>query len=339
MEIALSPSSILPLAAAANGLLLALALGLRARARGARTGLVAAGFLLSAALATAAITIDHAALAETPSWIGFVEAGATLAAGPMFFLFIAALTGFRAPVLIALAPAIVAVAIALLIQADPHLVAERFVFLQIGYTAAAFAVIVRQQHAEAKRLQLALVCLGGAGVIHTAQIARFLWPDLALIRDLIPYAGALAFFALATAVYASARLKALDQLFLPPPRIPDGAPLLLAQIDDVLRQTCGDSDLSIDGVGSGLGAPSSDIEAALKAVRGVTFRDALRNARVVKAKGLLRDPAEARTSMEAIGLLSGFRSRSVFYDAFRTSTGMTPAAYRKTTREESCPEA
>nr|HRK63217.1 helix-turn-helix domain-containing protein [Terricaulis sp.] len=60
----------------------------------------------------------------------------------------------------------------------------------------------------------------------------------------------------------------------------------------------------------------------------MTFPEYLQHARVEETKRLLRDPAETRTSVEAIGLLAGFGSRSAFYKAFGDRVGMSPAAYR-----------
>ncbi|UII29645.1 helix-turn-helix domain-containing protein [Fulvivirga ulvae] len=51
--------------------------------------------------------------------------------------------------------------------------------------------------------------------------------------------------------------------------------------------------------------------------------------RVGLAKKLLRDPAFDKYSIEAIGMEAGFKSKSVFYNIFKTATGMSPGAYRK----------
>ena len=53
---------------------------------------------------------------------------------------------------------------------------------------------------------------------------------------------------------------------------------------------------------------------------------------VEEAKRLLRAPSEARSSIEAIAKLSGFRSRSSFYTAFQAQVGMTPKLYSRVRR-------
>lgn len=51
--------------------------------------------------------------------------------------------------------------------------------------------------------------------------------------------------------------------------------------------------------------------------------------RIETAKKLLHDPVFYKYSVEAIGMESGFKSKSAFYSAFKVNTGMSPGAYRK----------
>lgn len=51
--------------------------------------------------------------------------------------------------------------------------------------------------------------------------------------------------------------------------------------------------------------------------------------RIETAKNLLHDPVFNKYSVEAIGLESGFKSKSAFYNVFKTNLGMSPGAYRK----------
>jgi AraC-like DNA-binding protein len=92
-------------------------------------------------------------------------------------------------------------------------------------------------------------------------------------------------------------------------------------------------DLSVARAAAELAATAEQIGHALAAVRGMSFPEYVQDRRVEHAKRLLADPAEARTSMEAIGLLAGFGSRSAFYKVFGERAGMTPAAYRARTHE------
>lgn len=51
--------------------------------------------------------------------------------------------------------------------------------------------------------------------------------------------------------------------------------------------------------------------------------------RIEEAKNLLQDPVFNKYSIEAIGMEAGFKSKSAFYNAFKTSLNMSPGAYRK----------
>ena len=68
---------------------------------------------------------------------------------------------------------------------------------------------------------------------------------------------------------------------------------------------------------------------ALLAQQGTSFYQLLHEERIALARQLLSDPAEQRSSVEAIGLEVGYRSRSTFYEAFRKATGMSPAEFRR----------
>ncbi len=51
--------------------------------------------------------------------------------------------------------------------------------------------------------------------------------------------------------------------------------------------------------------------------------------RIEAAKRLLHNPVFNKYSVEAIGLEAGFKSKSAFYNVFKTSLGMSPGAFRK----------
>lgn len=51
--------------------------------------------------------------------------------------------------------------------------------------------------------------------------------------------------------------------------------------------------------------------------------------RLAESKELLQNESFRKYSIEAIGLESGFKSKSVFYDVFKSSTGMSPGEFRK----------
>jgi len=51
--------------------------------------------------------------------------------------------------------------------------------------------------------------------------------------------------------------------------------------------------------------------------------------RIAHAKGLLENPQNSHLSIEGIGSLSGFPSKSGFFSLFKQETGMTPSEYQK----------
>ena len=60
---------------------------------------------------------------------------------------------------------------------------------------------------------------------------------------------------------------------------------------------------------------------------GIGFSRYIREQRVREAKALLR--SDHRSSVLSISMMTGFRSQSNFYAAFREITGESPGSYRK----------
>lgn len=59
------------------------------------------------------------------------------------------------------------------------------------------------------------------------------------------------------------------------------------------------------------------------------FNDYVNTYRIEQAILLFKDTKYDLFSIDAIGYESGFKSKSVFYSAFKKVTGKTPRAYRK----------
>ncbi|MEZ4857244.1 MAG: AraC family transcriptional regulator [Flavobacteriaceae bacterium] len=62
---------------------------------------------------------------------------------------------------------------------------------------------------------------------------------------------------------------------------------------------------------------------------GLNFPNYINNLRVNEAQRLLKDPSYQNYTIVAIGLESGFNSRSAFYSSFKNHTGVIPSEYRK----------
>jgi len=62
---------------------------------------------------------------------------------------------------------------------------------------------------------------------------------------------------------------------------------------------------------------------------GCSFRHLLNTCRVEEAKRLIEENEDELHSMDGIGSMAGFASRSTFYRVFKEITGMTPKAYKE----------
>lgn len=334
----------IPLAAAANALLLASALAYRSFVSRQPTGLYASGFLLAAAGAVVVITLDHSGLLGSTQIAALVEGSLTLASGPLLVMFLSRLLGLRH-----LGPALMAPLILFLVAAavSPawtlHAFAvERLVLVQMGYTAYAatrvLSVRPNGRRAEAAR-RVALATIAAMGLVHIGQLVRMIWPGLEAISNIVPLIGATCFIVVAAFVYSGARNLApvTDSVPAPSPAL---EALAKALDDRLFRQgMLRDPAVTLAQAAEAVGVTSAEVSRAVLAIRSVTFPEYLQMLRVEEAKRLLHDPAEQRTSMEAIGLLSGFGSRSAFYAAFRNHTGLTPSAFRAREVQKVCPNA
>jgi AraC-like DNA-binding protein len=332
----------LPLAAAANALLLASTLAHRSLVHRQPSGLYASAFLLVAAGAVVVITLDHSGLLGGTQIAPLVEGILTLASGPLLVMFLSRLLGLRhfGPVL--MTPLILFLVAALVSPAwtlDAFTV-ERLVLVQMGYTAyaAVLALGVRPagRRTEAAR-RMALATISAMGLVHIGQLVRMAWPGLEAISNIVPLIGAACFMAAAAFVYSGAR--SLAPVTDPTPAPSPALEAVARALDDrLVRQgLLRDPALTLAQVAEELGASPAEISRAVLAVRGASFPEYLQRLRVEEAKRLLHEPAEQRTSMEAIGLLSGFGSRSAFYAAFRSHTGLTPSAFRGREVQKTCP--
>lgn len=333
MSLSLSVASIFPLAGAANAALLSLALGVQAAARRSHAGLLGAAFLAGAACAVAVITLDHAGL-ESGRLLPFLEGALTLASGAVFLMFVAALVGRRISAL-AFGPLGIFLVAA---GAAPGLVLDQLsieylVLVQAGYTAVAAWLTLSAPRADgrlaARRRVLALGALGVMALVHAAQTVRAV-SDSLLVRDLVPYVLGGVFFALAGLLYFAMRAALLETVLSLRQAAPDAA-ALAARMEAAMSQLemLGKTDLGIGEVAARIGVTREAAAEALRAAHDLSFKEYLTRLRVRAAERLLLDPAEARSSVDAIGLIAGFGSRSAFYKAFRDVTGVSPAAYRR----------
>jgi len=202
------------------------------------------------------------------------------------------------------------------------------VVLQIAYTALTTWVFLKSGHRLASRPRHLLLMLAGLWVLHVFQFGRMLLPDIGWLFDVVPLVGAAIFMAFTVLVLTDSRaLRSLSQIDVGQD-VPDDA---RRQVDLYMRteQPFLDPGLTLDRLANAVGIVPRELSAVISTEADSNFYSYVNRFRVSEAQKLLSAPAESRTSVEAIGLMAGFRSRSTFYEAFRRETGLTPAQYRK----------
>ncbi len=90
-----------------------------------------------------------------------------------------------------------------------------------------------------------------------------------------------------------------------------------------------DPTLSRDKVASILGISPGYVSQFINAITGENFATYINDYRVESVKKLIIDTKFDNYSLLALGLESGFTSKTAFYTAFKKGTGMTPNAYKK----------
>lgn len=90
-----------------------------------------------------------------------------------------------------------------------------------------------------------------------------------------------------------------------------------------------DNELSLEKLAGQVNLKPRELSQLLNQEGGNSFNEFISSFRITHAKQLLSNPNEAQTSIEAVALMSGFKSRSAFYEAFRRGTGQSPGEFRK----------
>jgi AraC-like DNA-binding protein len=86
-------------------------------------------------------------------------------------------------------------------------------------------------------------------------------------------------------------------------------------------------DFELAEIASALKVNPKQVSFACKHVLDIKFTDLRAQLRVEHAKELLKKGLTGTITIDAIGVDSGFKSRSTYYDAFKAETGMTPSQY------------
>jgi len=90
-----------------------------------------------------------------------------------------------------------------------------------------------------------------------------------------------------------------------------------------------EDDLTLADVCGKLNVTRSHLSQVINQTLNKTFHDFVNDFRIDAAKGMLEDSEMDHLSVDAIAIEVGFRSRSVFFTAFKKRTQQTPAQWRK----------
>ena len=90
-----------------------------------------------------------------------------------------------------------------------------------------------------------------------------------------------------------------------------------------------DSDITLERIAKKLEINKSHLSRLISAELHTGFIDYINQLRVEEAKIYLADPEFSNYTLVAIGLESGFNSKSAFNNAFKKHTGITPSEYKK----------
>jgi AraC-like DNA-binding protein len=276
------------------------------------------------------ISVDNFGVVAPGPILQSLEFMLTLAAGPVFVLLVAHLNMRTLRPLAVIAPAFLAAAATMVVTIFTGDAPDiRFaVPLQIAYSAAAAFVIfdpeaLRRKDVNAHAARLLFVAMAA---VHLAQIARMAAPSLKVIEPAVPVIISVLAFGM---IFMTSRRLA-NRLA----RRRAGPRTCATNVEDLrglIRKDGAflDPDYRLAQLSSAAGVPACELSRLINEETGAGFVSFLNDERLKHACDLLRAPEERRTSVEAIALLSGFRSRSAFYRAFTGAYGVTPAVYRK----------
>ena len=204
------------------------------------------------------------------------------------------------------------------------------VLIEMMFAIAAIRVLFVARKRLAIWPRHLVVLLGGVWLIHIAQVLRLAFPNVLWVFNAVPLVGAAFFLSLTWLVLTDQRaLQHFSQVI--GEAAGHSADSEFNELEEYveLERPHLDPALTLEQLARAIGTSPRRLSQTINETAG-GFYEYVNSHRVADARTLLADPAEKRTSVEAIGLMVGFRSRSTFYEAFRKATGVTPAAFRKT---------
>ena len=347
MDSALQFSSLFPLIAAINAAVLGATVLCRSVSRVGSVQMFAGFTLLLVAAVVATILADHAGYALTFLDLRLIESILTLAAGPLVLGLVLALHSRRISLAILFGPAAAYFgAVGLLFGFDhPLALVPAVVTVQLVYSLVAWCVygVLGRGRNPSKANDIAFWILVAVSVVHAAQISRTVGLSIPGTENSVPIViGGLLLILTVMVVWSGwapvlsvvqGKRKGAEQIHA----------AVILDLEKLMerRQIHLDPGLRLTDVAQALSVAPKVVSSAVNATMGENFSRYVGRKRIAHARNLLSSAGERRTSIEAIALMSGYRSRSAFYRAFRAETGTSPADYRTSAAmdRKSCPDS
>ncbi len=304
-----------------------------------RSGHAAAAglFVLTGAVAGGLIVLSWGSTVQTRQAIELAELALTLASGVVLLILVARLLRVALPLWL---PAMIgAGSFVLLAVVDAYYGGDPVIYavpIQAGFTIWAWGLFVRSRRAPAvaarrspasKQRRLALWLLAAMTLANAASLVRLAFADVEWLSSVVPWTLSAMFVALLLGILWSFLDRQASVLAAPADR--EGFRLVSAAEALIIEERLfADADFKAETVAARLGVAPAELAAALSGSKWGGFAALLQDVRLDRARVMLCEPDEARTSIEAIALLCGFRSRSAFYEGFQRRYGTTPGAYR-----------
>lgn len=331
------------LVGAVYGTSFAVALSRRASLRESSADRWLAGLIICAVTAIMTIVLQHrvggAFAIQSLERLEFV---ATLSSGPFLLLYVRSLAASRSDwrQILHFVPACAIAAVPASL-APP---VEVLVVHQVLYTSLSVYQRMREEGLCIRDARISLSVLVVMGVVHAAQVARIVASSSESLVDVVPVTmslAALVFGGMLSVISiggggraARSPASAVRPDTTDASRVRSEVERVLAE-EHLYRRT----DLGLRDLAGRLGITPHELSGVLNAPGGTGFVDLVARHRLEDAKRRLLDPAHDTYTIEAIGEMSGFGSRSSFHAVFRRELGTTPLRFRASKRAEGSPDS
>ena len=295
---------------------------------------LAAAALLVPAAASFLIVASWARPAGA-GWIAIGELALLIVSGPIVLVLTGRLLQIRVPLAMVGIVAAAAFAGALLLEArlggDPI---RHAVLFQGAFVLWSWLLFVRERRPAAapgrrRRRQLAFWLLGAVSMVSLASLVRLAFPDASGLGAIVPLTIAALFLALLIWMCWAFLARHWAEWNLARPDAGDEALVGRAHALIADEQLYRDYDLPPAEVAARLGVPAAKLAGAMRASEWGSLAAMVQAIRIDQVRRMLADPSERATSIDAIGMLCGFRSRSALYESFQRQLGMSPGQYRR----------